>query len=113
MKCGQIVLVKFPFSNLTSQKKRPCLVVSYSDLSESIKLVTVAMITSRVEGIQIPGDVKINHWEEAGLLHPSLIRLSKIATLEYDIIDKTLGQLTASDLKNIKSNFKKHFKIWL
>lgn len=113
MKNGQIILVKFPFTNLASEKKRPCLVLSHTTLNAKVKLVTVAMITSRVDGLQIPGDVKISHWEEAGLLHPSLIRLSKIATIENDIIDKVLGQIANSDLKSIKSNFKKHFDFWL
>ena len=113
MKHGQIILIKFPFSNLISEKKRPGLVLSQTTLNEKVKLVTIAMITSRVDGLQIPGDIKISNWEEAGLLHPSLVRLSKIATIEHDIIDKILGQLAASDLKSIKSNFKKHFHFWL
>lgn len=113
MKSGDIILVKFPFSNLQSEKKRPCLVISSNKLNDKTGLVSVAMITSRIDGIKLPGDVKILKWEDANLLHPSLIRLAKIATIEDNIIEKNLGRLDPSDLKILKTAFKKHFNYWL
>jgi len=39
------------------------------------KLVTIAMITSQIDGLKFPGDVLLNEWKAANLLHPSLARL--------------------------------------
>ncbi len=113
MKPGEIVLVKFPFSDLETSKKRPALVMSRSDLTEKVGVVTIAMITSKMEGLRFPGDCKIGDWESAGLLHPSLVRLAKMATIDADLVDKSLGQLGAADIKGIKLAFQKQFKVWL
>ena len=113
MKFAEIALVKFPFSDLESSKKRPALVLSQTSLNESISLVTIAMITSRIDGVKLSGDCKIKNWENAGLLFPSLIRFSKIATVESGLIDKTLGTLSDTDLKSAKRQLQKVFKAWL
>lgn len=113
MKTADIVLVKFPFSDLESSKKRPALVLSHTTVSSGIELVTIAMITSRIDGIKLSGDYKVKKWEDAGLLFPSLIRLSKIATIESDLIDKNLGKLAPADIKAIKSAFKSCFQFWI
>lgn len=43
------------------------------------------MVTSKMDNLKLKGDLKINDWEKASLLHPSLIRLCKIATIESEI----------------------------
>ncbi len=37
-------------------------------------------------------------WKGAGLWHPSLLRLAKVATVDEEVIDKTIGRLSANDL---------------
>jgi len=113
MKPGDVILVKFPFSDLESTKKRPALVLVQSQVTDKIGVVSIAMITSKVEGMKFPGDFKLVNWKKAGLLHPSLIRLSKIATVDLDVVDKQLGRLEARDLSGIQSAFQKHFKFWI
>jgi mRNA interferase MazF len=113
MKPGDIVLVKFPFSDLESSKRRPALVLVRSDLTTRVGLVTIAMITSKIEGLKLAGDYLIQNWQEARLLHASLIRLAKIATVELDLVDKNLGRLTNADLKRLQQVFRKQFKFWL
>lgn len=113
MKAGDIVLIKFPFSDLESSKKRPALVLSRSELTPKVGLLTIAMITSKIEGLKIPGDCIVKKWQDAGLLHESLVRLSKIATVDKELMLKKLGSLHHDDLVKIKSAFQKHFKFWL
>ncbi len=110
---GDIVLVKFPFSDLNSSKKRPALVLNQSRITDKVNLVTIAMITSKIEGIKISGDFKILHWKESGLLHPSLVRLSKLTTLEGDLVEKIMGKLLPVDLKGAKKSFQKQFDFWV
>lgn len=113
MKPGEVVLVKFPFSDLESTKKRPALVLIQSEVTDKIGVVTIAMITSKVEGMKFPADVKIENWKKSGLLHPSLVRLSKIATVDLSLVDKSLGRLDSVDLKGVQTAFRKHFKAWV
>ena len=113
MKAGDILLVKFPFSDLENSKKRPALFICQNSASEKVTVVTIAMITSRMEGLKFPGDCQVKDWQACGLLHPSLIRLAKIAAIDKELVDKNLGQLSAKDLKSVKAAFRKHFKSWL
>ncbi len=71
------------------------------------------MITSQVEALRIDGDVDLAAWQEAGLLHPSLLRMAKVATLDGDLVDGTIGRLTKSDLKAARTAFQRIFASWL
>jgi mRNA interferase MazF len=113
MKPADVVLVKFPFSDLESSKKRPVLILSCSDLTSKVRLVTLAMITSKIDGLKLPGDYIIKNWKEAHLLHPSLLRLSKVATVEAELVDKRLGRLSLTDIKGIQQAFQRQFKFWI
>ena len=113
MKPGDIVLVRFPFTNLETTKKRPCLVLGSVSYSKTLQLVTVAMITSNIESLQLKGDIVMGDWKKARLLHPSLIRLSKVATIEGELIEKKMGLLSSLDLKAVKKQFVNLFSDWL
>lgn len=112
MKPGDVVLVKFPFTHLLTTKKRPALVMQVASHSPKIKLVTVAMITSRVEGMRLPGDVVLEDWKKSQLLHPSLVRLCKLATVDQELIVKAMGALSSADLKLIRKSFGKLYEFW-
>jgi hypothetical protein len=43
------------------------------------------MITSQVEALALDGDVLLGDWEAAGLLHPSLLRVGKLATIDEEL----------------------------
>lgn len=107
---GDLVLIKFPFSDLETSKKRPGLVLAKIDFSTRMQLLIVAMITSKLDVIKLKGDVKLKSWQEVGLLHPSIVRLSKIATLEAEVIEKKIGAIANEDLKKVQDNFKSIFK---
>ena len=110
---GEIVLVRFPFSDLETSKKRPALALVRTELNSKVKLTTLAMITSQIDGLKLAGDYSLVHWEKAGLLNPSLVRLSKVATVEGGLIVKSLGQLTPKDFAGIQASFRKQFNLWI
>ena len=113
MKLGEVALVRFPFTDLAAAKKRPALVLVRTMRSPRNRLATVAMITSQVEALKLDGDVLLADWKAAGLLHPSLLRLAKIATIDEHLIDKTIGRLSARDLKTTRQAFRRVFATWL
>ena len=112
-KPGDIILVKFPFTNLETTKKRPALILHHTFHTSKIDIIGIAMITSQIEGYPLAGDVLIQKWKEANLLYPSLVRLSKTATIDSDLVDKRLGQLHPDDIATIKKSFQKLFHHWI
>ena len=113
MKPGEVVLVRFPFTDLATVKKRPALVLTRTTRSPRNRLVTLAMITSQVEGLKLEGDVLLKDWKAAGLLHPSLLRLAKIATIDEQLIEKAIGRLSALDLAAGRGAFHRVFAFWV
>jgi mRNA interferase MazF len=113
VKAGDVVLVRFPFTDLAADKKRPALVLAYTARSPRYRLVTLAMITSQIEALRLDGDVVLKHWKDSGLLHPSLLRLAKVATVDGDLVDKGIGRLSAGDLPATRDAFRRVFSAWM
>lgn len=89
---GKIVLIPFPFTDLTDSKLRPAVV-----LYEGPKDVVVLFISSRVPLIPSETDVVIKQdqpgFQESGLKLSSVIKLNKIATLLKEFVVGELGFL--------------------
>lgn len=113
MNPGSVALVRFPFADIETTKKRPALVLARTSRSPRNRLVTLAMITSQVEALRIGGDVELADWEAAGLLHPSLLRMAKVATVDEELIDKVIGKVSASDRKSAVRAFQQVFSAWV
>lgn len=103
------VLVPFPFTDLSTQKKRPALILATIPFNSHHELYVCAMITSQTSGDGLKGDVTLNDWEAAGLLLESRARLAKIVTLEDGLILKRLGAVSKHDRTAIKKSFKQIF----
>ena len=82
MKKGDIVLIPFPFTNLTGTKNRPALVLIDSDED-----ITVSFITTQLKW-QEKSDVRLEPSKENGIKKTSLIRLSKITTIDKELVLK-------------------------
>jgi len=88
-----IVVVPFPYTDSQTTKRRPALILSSPALESDHGLVWRAMITSAKNAPWI-GDVAITDVSLAGLPAPSVVRASKMATIEASYIVKRLGILT-------------------
>ncbi len=98
MKNGDIVLIPFPFTDLTGNKLRPALV-----LVSGKNDVTVAFITTQIRWKE-PNDVTLNPTEQNGLKQESLIRLAKLATIDSDHVDGILGEIDPVKAQEINQN---------
>jgi mRNA interferase MazF len=87
---GKIVLVPFPFTDLTAAKLRPALVIY-----EGEKDVVMAFISSKIPSELSEVDILITKdhtsFRKAGLKVDSVIKLDKIATVLKDLIVGELG----------------------
>jgi len=100
---GDIVLVPFPFTDLSDVKRRPALVVSTDDYNERTADVIIAQVTSRVNSPPRPGDHRVRSWKEAGLLAPSLVR-ARLTTLHSSLLVRVLGRMPAEEMNAIDSS---------
>jgi mRNA interferase MazF len=105
---GDVLLVPFPFTDQTTTKKRPTIVIS-SDIYNQQKLdIILIAVTSQVS-LQF-GEMLISDWPRAGLIKPSVIK-PIITTLEKSLVLKKLGKLETPDIQTLKSSLQQIIKI--
>ncbi|MDL1872857.1 type II toxin-antitoxin system PemK/MazF family toxin [Deltaproteobacteria bacterium PRO3] len=112
-KAGDFVLVPYPFTDPHALKHRPAFVVSKVQAKGMPTKAVIALVTSRVDEMNMPGDYRVLDWEVSGLKYPAMIRLSKIVTVEADILQKKLGSLSRREWKTVGDEFLKIFQNWI
>ena len=97
---GDVVLVRFVFSDESGTKRRPAVVVSTKDYHQGRQEAIVAAITSNVDRLLV-GDHLIAGWQEAGLLFPSVVT-GIIRTIKQTMIERRLGSMPEADMAAIR-----------
>lgn len=108
-----LVLVPFPFTDLSAAKQRPCVVLTTVKPKRLNEHYIVAMMTSHVSGLSFPYDVLLSDWRGAGLPKPTLVRLAKVVTLDKALIKTQLGRLLKVDQQMVAVKFKELFSLRL
>jgi mRNA interferase MazF len=106
---GKIVLITFPFTDLTAKKLRPALV-----LHEDDKDVIVVFISSRIAKAS-SNDVLIKkdqiEFKQTGLKVDSFIKIEKIATLSKRLIVGEIGQVGSCLKKEINQKIRQALEL--
>ena len=102
---ADIILIPFPFTNLSDTKIRPCLV-----LIDAEHDVTVSFITTQT-GWNDPASVAIKPSQSNGLKKESLFRLNKLATIDKELIIGTIGELHPDEMTSINQKLKEVFQL--
>ncbi|MBY5952806.1 MAG: type II toxin-antitoxin system PemK/MazF family toxin [Cyclobacteriaceae bacterium] len=102
---GDIVLVPFPFTDLSGTKKRPALVLFARNLD-----VTVSFISTQLQWKE-DSDLLLNPNPFNGLKKASLLRTSKIATLDKSLVIGRLGSLSISEVKMLNKKLLSLFEL--
>lgn len=97
---GDIVLITFPFTDLSGSKLRPAVVLAKTNID-----LTVCFITTQISW-QEDTDVMLTPTEINGLRKPSLIRTSKIATLDRALAKGLLGRLSEEEEAGLNTKLK-------
>ena len=97
---GEIVLITFPFTDLSGNKLRPAVVLAETTLD-----LTVCFLTTQI-GWRESTDVLLVPKSINGLKKKSLIRTSKIATLDRNLAKGLLGRLSKNELDNLNDKLK-------
>lgn len=88
---GAVVLVPFPFTDQSSSKQRPAVVISTAEYSRVRGDILVVAVTS-----QMGGEFLLTDWKAAGLVKPSVLK-PVIATLAGSLVIRRLGTLSEPD----------------
>ena len=97
---GDVVLIPFPFTDLSTAKTRPAIVVSSNTYHSVRSELLLAYVSSQLSKANPLIDYSLIHWKSAGLPKPSFVR-PKIAAIEPSLIVHQVGKLSAADLFEI------------
>jgi len=109
----KIVLVQFPFDDLSSQKVRPA--ICLTDRIQPYNHIVLAFITSRVSQVGTDTDFVIDNqgadFIKTGLKVSSTIRLHRLMTVSDKIISRELGEISDNQKQKIEARLRKLFDI--
>ncbi len=99
---GDILLVPIPFTDLSSQKRRPVIVISNNTYNrKTTDLVVVAMTSNPVE-VDYSFTITSSDLENGTLNHPGKVRADKIYTISNSIVVKTFGRVNGKVMERIR-----------
>jgi mRNA interferase MazF len=96
-----VVLVRYPFSDLSGSKVRPAIVASAPHASRDVFIVPLTSKTLRL----LAGEFVLDDSRAAGLNVSSAIKRG-LYTLRQDLIMKTVGRLSGGDAKKLESSLR-------
>ena len=101
MNCSrnEVVLLPIPFTDLTSRKVRPAIVIGKN--GADLFLVPISSVLTNT-------DFPLTDWRAAGLNVRSGIK-AQISTVEEKLVVKIVGQLAARDWQTLEARL----RVWL
>ena len=96
-KRGDVILSRFPDSNLRTAKLRPGLIVQADNLQTGLSQLVVAMITSNMSRAGHPSRVPIlvstPEGQQSGLIMDSVVITDNLATVVESTIERVVGSI--------------------
>ncbi len=103
---GEVVVLPFPFSDLSTSKRRPALVVATLTGDD----VILCQITSEAREDNYSIHLAKQHFENGNLDSESRIRPNRIFTADKSIISYKIGNLKKSKIKEVEDELISIFK---
>jgi mRNA interferase MazF len=104
----EIVLVPFPYSDLTSAKKRPVLIVSNDDYNSKHEEVVVCVVTSNIFQDEYSIQLENSSLEYGLLPEKSVVKVHKLFTVhkskilkKFSLVSKDFYSLILNSLSNL------------
>ncbi len=102
-KQGNIVLIPIPFTDLSSHKRRPVIVISNDDYNQRAPDVIVVAMTSNPTLSAYSFTITSADLTHGKLNRPGTVRVDKIYTLEQRLIVKIFGRVGTRTMSRIRS----------
>lgn len=91
----EIILIPFPFTDLSATKKRPALVISYTDFNKENQDILVCQITHNLKQRHHSIFINNNNLESGNLAVESLVKANKIFTINKLLTIQKIGKLNS------------------
>jgi mRNA interferase MazF len=103
MNCSRndVVLLPIPFTDLTSRKVRPAVVIGRT--GADLFLVPISSVIANT-------DFSLREWRAAGLNVPSGIK-AQLATVEEKFVMKIVGKIASDDAKTLDARLREWLKL--
>ncbi len=98
---NDIILVRYPFSDLSDSKVRPAVVVNAPHVSQDIMLTP---LTSRT-GSLLEGEFVLSEWAAVGLNVVTAVKRG-LYTVHESLVVKVIGQLADPDAKQLEQSLR-------
>jgi mRNA interferase MazF len=99
-----VVLVRYPFSDVSTAKVRPAAIVSAPHASHDLFIVP---LTSRTTGL-LAGEFVLANWAGTGLNVASAVKRG-IYTIDERLVIKRIGRLIAADGEQLQRSLREWF----
>jgi len=110
VKRGSIILIRYPFTDLTSFKVRPAVVLTPDELLSKIDDVLCLFISSSIPDELLETDFILERthssFSKTGLKYRSIFRTHKLALLHKSLVIRILGDLDDELMKEINKRLK-------
>ncbi len=103
---NDVVLVRYPFSDLTNLKIRPAVVVNSPHTSKDLFIVA---LTSKIHSL-MAGEFVLVEWQNAGLNVPTALKRG-VFTIHEKLVFKTVGTLAAADAESLDKSLRGWFDL--
>ena len=111
IKQRDVILIPFPYSDLSTLKKRPVLVLSNKEYHENNNDMICCAITSSEKEIHRGIKIDNSDLEEGELKSKSTIKPSKLFTILREIAVKKIGILNIEKTKEVIKNLELDIRI--
>lgn len=98
---NEIVLVRYPFSDLASAKVRPAVIVNAPHTSQDVLIVP---LTSKTTGL-LAGEFVLSDWRGAGLNVETAAKRG-IFTIHEKLMLKSVGRLVTEDAERLAASLR-------
>lgn len=109
-KVGDIILIPFPFTDLSGNKVRPALVLGVQNSADDITVCFISsVVPKKVQKFDVVIDQKNKDFKQTGLKLKSIVKTTKIATLDKAVILGKIGEIDKVSINTIKRALKIYF----
>jgi mRNA interferase MazF len=98
---NDVILVRYPFSDLSVIKVRPAIIVNASHPSQDSLIVPLTSKTNKL----LPGEFVLSDWGGAGLNVPTAVKRG-IYTIVQNLILKQVGTLSTLDAQTLAQSLR-------
>lgn len=99
---GTIVLIPIPFTDLSSAKRRPVIVISSNDYNQTSQDMTVVAMTSNPTLATYSFTITNQDLADGTLNRPGQVRVDKIYTLSQTLLARVFGKVKVDVVNRIQ-----------